>query len=252
MGRTSVPAAIEVDEDRLALAKVFKNDFFAVTALYASPARKVVLKVHRTAPFFGLPLRWLGRLSARKESAALAAAAGIEGVPALLGRWGDTGLLRGYIEGHPLSRGERVPDDFHPRLARTISAIHDRNMAYVDLEKCENVIVGDDGRPYLIDFQIAWHWPRRWGGDLLPVRVLRNWFQSGDRYHLVKLQRRTRPDQLSTEQLARSYRKPWYLHLHRTVAYPFLWLRRKILRRVDPHHDRGERGSAPSSDTSPP
>ena len=84
-------------------------------------------------------------------------------------------------------------------------------MAYVDLEKCENVLVGDDGLPHLFDFQISWYWSRRWGGELLPLRVMRGWFQRGDRYHLIKLRRRTRPDQLSPEVLAASYRKPWYV-----------------------------------------
>ena len=252
LGREPRPQAIDLNDEQFTLNRIFKNDFFAVTALYASAERQVVLKTHRTATFFLLPLRWLGRLSAAREAAALTRAAGIEGVPALLGRWCDTGLIREFIPGHPLQKGERVPDDFHARLAATIRAIHDRNMAYVDLEKCENVIVGNDGRPYLIDFQIAWHWSKRWGGDLPPMRILRRWFQTGDRYHLLKLQRRTRPDQLTPEQLAASYRKPWYLRLHRAITYPFLRLRRKVLRRVDPDHRGGERGLVVPSDTWPP
>lgn len=74
------------------------------------------------------------------------------------------------------------------------------------------------------------------------MRRLRRWLQSGDLYHLTKLQRRTRPDQLSEEQLAASYRKPWYVRLHRTITGPFTWVRRRILDRVDPRRGRGERG----------
>ena len=50
-----------------------------------------------------------------------------------------------------MRKGERVPDDFHDRLARLVGEVHARDMAYVDLEKCENVLVGEDGRPYLFD-----------------------------------------------------------------------------------------------------
>ena len=77
---------------------------------------------------------------------------------------------------------------------------------------------------------------------------LRQWFQAGDRYHLLKLQRRTRPDQLAPEALAASYRKPWYLHVHGFVARPFTLCRRGILDRVDPRRKRGERGRVNEND----
>jgi hypothetical protein len=229
--------------------RVFKNDFFAVTAMYEGESGKVVLKVARQASFLVIPLAWVGRLLAAREQAALEVLADLEGIPKWIGRWAETGIVREYIEGHPLAKGERVPDDFHPRLRRVIEGIHERGMAYVDLEKCENVLVGDDGRPYLFDFQISWYHPRRWGGELWPARRLRRWFQEGDRYHLIKLQRRTRPDQLSPELLAASYRKPWYVHVHRMVARPLTLIRRAILDRVDPRRKSGERGRATEEET---
>lgn len=242
LGRRSLPTQIEVDGRQYRHVCIFKNDFFAVTAMYEGPAGRVVLKVQRQASFLLLPLEWLGRLLAQREKAALRRLADLQGVPALIGEWGPTGLIREYIEGHALSRRERVPDDFHLRLRALIEAIHAQDMAYVDLEKCENVLVGDDGRPYLFDFQIAWWLPPRWGGELSPARALRHWLQQGDLYHLVKLQRRTRPDQLSPKQLADSYRKPWHLRVQRRLTFPFTWCRRRILQKLDPRRGPGERG----------
>ena len=135
-----------------------------------------------------------------------------------------------------------MPDDFFPRLGRLIEAMHERGMAYVDLEKPDNVLVGDDGGPYLFDFQISWNLPRRWGGELWPARVLRGWLQEADHYHLLKLQRRTRPEQLSGDAAVESYRKPWYLRIHGIIARPLTRLRRRILNRVDPRRKQGERG----------
>ena len=224
------------------MRRVFKNDFFAITALYEGQTGKVILKIHRKAGFPPLPLGWIGRLLAARECAAFKRLHDVDGIPKLIDRWGSTGVIREYIEGYPLARGERVPDDFHARLRSLIYAIQERGMAYVDLEKCENVLVGDDRRPYLFDFQISWYLPARWGGELWPARKLRQWFQAGDRYHLLKLQRRTRPDQLTPEQLAASYRKPWYLHAHHLMSWPFLWCRRRILDRLDPRRKSGERG----------
>lgn len=240
--------AIEVAGRRYAQQKIFKNDFFAITALYADECAKVLLKVNRQAGFLLLPLSWVGRVLANRECAALERLRGVEGIPHLIGRWGSTGLVREFIDGTPLVRGARVPDDFHMRLRRLVEQIHDRGMAYVDLEKCENVLVGTDGRPHLFDFQISWYVSPRWGGELWPLRTLRRWFQKGDLYHLRKLQRRTRPDQLSPGEWAASYRKPWYVHVHRRITWPFTWCRRRILDRLDPRRRNGERGRVSHDD----
>lgn len=242
LGRENLPDTIDVRGACFKRERIFKNDFFAVTALYQRDSEKVLLKVQRQASFWGLPMRWLGRILARREWALLELASDIRGIPKLITRWGETGIIREFIDGKPLEKGRRVPDEFHGQLREIIDALHARNMAYVDLEKCENVLLGDDGRPYLFDFQIAWYLSKRFGGELWPMRKLRTWLQNGDRYHLVKLQRRTRPDQLTPLQLAASYKKPWYLHTHRLVTMPFTRLRRMILDRIDPRRGGSERG----------
>jgi hypothetical protein len=242
LGRAELPADIQVQGRIYHREHVYKNDFFAATALYVGDAGKVVLKVQRTAAFCLIPLGWLGWILARREEAMLKHLEGLEGVPRFLERWGRTGLTREFIEGSSLSSAQRVPDDFHPRLARLIEALHARGMAYVDLEKRDNVVVGVNGLPYLIDFQISWYWPRRWGGELWPARLTRGWLQTGDRYHLLKLWRRTRPDQLTSQQRAASYRKPWFVRNYSRVTRPLTLARRWILDHVDPRPAKGERG----------
>ncbi len=242
LGTKLLPHEIEVAGHRYAQQRIFKNDFFAVTALYEGDAGKVILKVHRQASFLLLPLRWLGRWLVRREAAAFDRLHGVDGVPDMVGRFGETGLVRNYIEGHPLMRGERVADDFHVRLRSLIDSIHARGMAYVDLEKSENVLVGDDGRPHLFDFQIAWFLRPHWGGELWPARKVRKWLQAGDLYHLGKLHRRTRPDQFTPQELTDTYRRPWYVRAHRFATWPFTWFRRQILDRLDPRRTVGERG----------
>jgi len=234
LGRRELPASIDVLGERFQRGRVFKNDFFAVTAMYANEHRKVVLKVGRQAWLGIFPMRWVGRLLAAKERAALQALSGTEGIPRYLCHWEDTGIVREYLDGHAMIKGERVPDDFHERLRGLIRRVHAAGMAYVDLEKCENVLVGADGRPGLFDFQIAWHWPRGWGGELFPARLIRRWLQRADWYHLVKLQRRTRPDQLSREELAQSYVKPGYVQAYTRLSRPLTLFRRWLLRRIDP------------------
>ncbi|MCH7872568.1 MAG: hypothetical protein IID33_12795 [Planctomycetes bacterium] len=237
LGGKPLPPEIEVSGHRYVQRRVFKDDFFAVTALYEGEAGKVILKIQRQAPFLLIPMTWVGRWLVGRELSSFERLRGVEGIPEVIAPWGKTGMVRRYVEGHPLARGERVADDFHARLRSLIDTMHDRGMAYVDLEKSENVLVGEDGRPHLFDFQISWHLPRKRGGELWPMRVVRRWLQRGDLYHLRKLQRRTRPDQLSPEELALSYRRPWYVRVHRFVTYPFTFCRRLVLDRIDPRRD---------------
>jgi len=241
-GREPLPAEIELPGGTYRLTRVFKHDFFAATSLYTGEQGKVVLKLGRRASLFGLPLGWIGRWHARHESRLLRELADLDAVPAFAGMYGRDGFAHAYIEGHPLRRGEHVADDFFERLHAALSAMHARGIAYVDLEKCENVLVGDDSRPYLIDFQISWRWPWRYGGDWFPFSWIRRRLQRADFYHMRKLQRRTRPDQLNAEELRATYAKPWYVRLHGLLTRPFTLARRRVLARIDPERKRGERG----------
>ena len=242
LGREPLPQRIQIDSREYELEQVYKHDFFAATARYANHDARIVLKIGRQAPFLGIPLGWIGRLHAIHETALYGALQDLPVVPAFIGRYGAHGFAHEYIEGHHMTKGEHVPDDFFDRLREALQEIHRRDMAYVDLEKCENVLVGDDGRPYLIDFQISWRWPWRLGADLFPLRWLRQRFQNADHYHLIKLQRRTRPDQLSEETLRNSYRKPGVIRVLSKLTRPITLLRRKILDWVAPRTGPGERG----------
>jgi hypothetical protein len=242
LGREPFPASVEIGGCQYHLVHPFKHDFFAATALYEGPAGQIVLKIGRRQHFLGIPLGWVGRFLARHEAELFRRLADLEGVPALIGIWQGDAVAHTFVPGHPLQKGEHVPDDFFLRLRQNLETMHARKMAYVDLEKCENVVVGDDGRPYLVDFQIGWCVPRRFGGELWPARWLRRRLQQGDLYHLKKLQRRTRPDQLSERQIAESLRKPWPVRLHRWMTHPAQQLRRRILARVAPARQQGERG----------
>lgn len=242
LGRESFPAGVEIDAETYALVHALKHDFFAATAVYAGSAGAIVVKFGRRASFLGLPLGWIGRFLAQREARFYRELADLEAVPKFVGTWGDAAFAHAYVEGHAMHRGERVADDFFHRLRGALAVIHERGMAYVDLEKCENVLVGDDGKPYLVDFQVSWRRPRGWAGRVPPAPWLLRILQQGDRYHLQKLQRRTRPDQLTARELTESYRRPFYVRLHRWITRPAQQVRRSVLNRLDPRRGPGERG----------
>jgi hypothetical protein len=240
--------------------KILKHDFFAVTTLYrqleprnefltfyeqrsslsSNPPRKAVLKIGRTADLLGLPMRPFGAWLARREAWHYERLQGLPGVPRFLGTWGENGLIHEYVEGHPLARGEWVNDDFFPALATLLGELHARGIAYVDLQKRENVLVGDDGRPYLIDFQISFTRPRGWLGRTWALRRFLQLLQESDRYHLLKHRRRHRPDQLTPEELEAAQHKPAYLDLYGLLTRPFTKLRRRTLQRLYTRPDAPE------------
>ncbi len=246
LGSRELPDSIEIGGQSYQRLRTYKHDFFAATGLYGGPSGRIILKLGRCEPLFGLPTAWLGEWLADRETRLYIAAQGLAGIPRCCGRIGRTGFAHEFVPGHPLQRDERVADDFFPALGRLLGALHARGIAYVDLEKRENILVDEQGRPWLIDFQISWQdpdgmaaVPARLGPDCL-LRLLPSWLrrlilgrlQDADRYHLLKHRRRHRPDTLSEHELARSYTVGPLIRLHRRLFRPLTLLRRAALKRL--------------------
>jgi hypothetical protein len=233
LGKSDPPPTIILDGLPLERLDVFKHDSWAATARYRGGGRDVVCKFNRVQYIFGLPMAWVGRWLACREAAAFRQLAGLEGIPTLCGDVYDedrrlaNAVAHDYVPGHPLAPRERPDDDFFPRLLRLVEVVHGRAVAYVDLHKRENVIVGDDGRPWLVDFQVCFRLPPGWRGGLSGA-ILRT-LQRADRYHLAKHVRRHRPDQLAAVAVPGGEQRPWWVKAHRVVAVPLRQLRRSLL-----------------------
>ena len=178
LGARDLPATIELEGRPFALIEDLKHDSWAATGLYGGANGKVICKFNREQNILGVPMRWLGRMLARRESEFLHRTDDVPNLPRGRGPVTTDGTVRlssvarVYVEGHPLADGEHVNDDFFPQLRMTLDEIHRRGLAHVDLHKRENIIVADDGRPCLIDFQICWlsprgFWGRTWNGCVL-------------------------------------------------------------------------------------
>ena len=143
--------------------------------------------------------------------------------------------LKELMEVHPiyaLKAGSEISPVFEsplglfrsPELQGLLERVHQRGIAYVDLHKRENILVGTDGRPYLIDFQISQYLPQR--GPLGAVlRVL----QRCDDYHLSKHIHRSRRDSGDQPAQGRGADRPWVIRAHRQIAVPFRTFRRQLL-----------------------
>ena len=227
-----VPERFELAGVEYALEKHLKADFFAATGRYVDAAgRRVCLKHFHTESWLGLPLGWAGRYMCRREMGFYRHLAGVEGVPGLVGQVGASGMVHEWVEGCDLlDCAEPVPDDFFERLEQLVGRLHERGVAYVDLNKPDNVLVGENGRPHLVDFQISYRFPAaRWR---LFGRSLFRQLAHEDLYHIRKLKRKFRRDLMTAEEIEQSYERSWVLGVHRKFAHPFQQVRRWVLTRL--------------------
>lgn len=200
---------------------------------------------------------FVARRLARRERRALAALAGLDGVPRLVdapdvARWHADGApppspataractLREFVDGEPLSRAASLPSDFFEHLAALVAAVHARGVCHNDLHKEQNVLVRCDGRPALVDFQLASVHVRR--GRAFRVRVRE------DLRHVEKhRQRYVRRGRTRAEAgLAPLPRRGLSSALWRRLAKPvYVAVTRGLLRTRDGEERRPSRGPWP-------
>ena len=229
------------------MEKVLKHDFHAATIVYgrqsetgsesSSPKAsdtglptRLICKINRRTHFCFIPLSLIGRLMTHNEVYNLRRCEGIHGVPRVLARIHPNMYVYGYIEGTSLGEKPPLPADFFDNVLAVLRQIHERNLVHFDLHKLGNILIGNDGRPYIIDFQISTHIGDRF---LLSRRLssrLRRRLQAYDRYHIYKHKRRLQPELLTAaeERLSRDDSLP--VRVHRAIVKPYRRVRRTCLR----------------------
>jgi serine/threonine protein kinase len=241
LGNKELPESVAMAGKSWQKVKVFKHDFFAATGMYQNESGELaVLKIFRPRSFLLLPYWFLSILELKHEEKVYKRLQDTGHVPKWIGRYGSTGFMHEYVPGGHLNKGTKVRDDFFPELEALLKTMHQRGMAYLDTNKPDNIIVGDDGKCYLIDFQITWVQPP-FPFSLLtwPVFAI---FRDSDLYHLKKHQRRILPGSITKEEFDKM--RPWYIKIHRRIADPVRVVRRAYLRKIEEGSDNKPEGSA--------
>jgi hypothetical protein len=211
-----------------------------VLECFASGPVPAVRRSRRTAPAWARPVAWA---LARREVRALAALEGEEGVPALLREEPD-GLIRSFIEGRPLDEVRPADPRFYSVARRLLRAIHRRGVSHNDTHKEANWLVTPDGRPALVDFQLA----SRHGGRGAWFRLCR----LEDVRHLLKHKRTHCPSALTARERALLGRKSWPAKGWEVLVKPlYLFLTRRLFRWRD-REGRGYRESGPGASRTAP
>jgi predicted Ser/Thr protein kinase len=192
------------------------SGYQATVRVYSGPLGDVVVKRARPSRLLGA----LGRRLLRRELNVYERLRGIPGIPRCFGRIDDESIVLEYVAGPSLREHEALladRDAFFGRLLETLRAMHAAGIAHGDLKRKDNILVGPDEQPYLIDFGIAVFRSSR---SALLNRLVFEPIRQLDCNAWIKLKYQRRFDALSTEdaalyrpllleRIARAVRVPW-------------------------------------------
>ena len=134
----------------------------------------------------------------RRELGALRILDGIDGVPRLIGRVDRYAIAMEHIPGRSLDRIEpgTLTPEFYTRLREIVDQMHARGVAHCDLRSRGNVVLGDDGDPYIVDFAACVFR----GRGLNPfIRWVFHQFVLADRNAALLIKKRLSPELLTDE-----------------------------------------------------
>ncbi len=230
MGKRGLPESITVASKTFRLSRDVKHDFFAATGFYdADDGDRIVAKFGRDNDFLGIPLTWLGRFLRDRETRFYRKLDDLPNVPRVLATVGRTGFVMEFVRGRPLRKDTPVPDGFFDKLRAVVQQVHRHGIAYVDMNKKANIIIGDDGEAHLVDFQISWDLHEL--GDNAINRKVLEWLQREDQYHLNKHHSRFRPDEVTPQQREAAERRSALINFHRAVSKLYFGIRRRTFKR---------------------
>jgi len=168
-----------------ARSRLLKKDIFGRTDLIVTDTGPVVRRDAREA---ALSVRWIARRLLAREARALAVIAELPGVPEIL-RVDHEVLDRSFISGVPMQEGAPRDPAYHRDAARLLRQLHRHGIVHNDLAKEPNLLVTENGRPAIIDYQLSWFAPNR--GRLFRILARE------DIRHLLKHKRTYCPDYLT-------------------------------------------------------
>jgi serine/threonine protein kinase len=96
-----------------------------------------------------------GRILVLREKKAYKRLGTMPGIPAFLGTTDRFSLALGFIKGctlEELERKTRPKEEFFKELEKLIEEVHKKGVAHCDLKRAANIIVGEGGMPFIVDW----------------------------------------------------------------------------------------------------
>ncbi|MBM4352053.1 MAG: hypothetical protein FJ106_19450 [Deltaproteobacteria bacterium] len=142
-------------------------------------------------------LRWtLGLWLIQQEWKIYSRLKGLKGIPQPVERIDRFAFAMEFIPGVPIERGEIIPPAFFSDLDQVLKAIHSRGVVHMDLRHKGNILVSEQGKPFLIDFNSSFAFKDK--GILR--RYLFPLFRWVDYGGFLKLKERASPSSMTPEE----------------------------------------------------
>lgn len=201
-------------------SKAWKPDVLLVRG----DSGNVVVKDYRARDrfyrfFIGIPSVW-------NEARIYGKLQGVSGIPRYVGTLDRYAGVIEFIEGRTAAEckpGE-LPRDFFSRVEGVVHTIHDQGIVVCDLRNKKNVLVSNQGDPFLIDLSTAFE--RGWKLNFIRNTLFGIFYQD-DLLGMIKLKRHLSPEEVTPEE-NRRLDKGLFLEKEVVVVRNFIvrWLKR--------------------------
>lgn len=145
----------------------------------------------------------VGRFLVWREQKAYRRLRGLVGTPAFRGNLGGLALVIEMIPGRTLEElegDEKLPEGFFRALEDLVERFHGRGVAHCDLKRAPNILVRDDGSPYIVDWSAAIF---REEFRFFPLTLIYRRFLQDDLNAVTKVRLKYRPETVNPENLDR-------------------------------------------------
>ena len=156
---------------------------------------RAVVKDFSNSKFFYRNI--IGRFLIWRERRAYETLKGLKGIPTYYGVIDGLALALEEIPSRPLKKHNKnikLSDSFFDDLKNIVDSFHKRGLAHCDLKNGANVLVGHDGRPYIVD----------WSASIsekecrfFPMNRIYLRFVLDDYFAIIKLKMRYAPETLT-------------------------------------------------------
>jgi serine/threonine protein kinase len=156
---------------------------------------RAVVKDFSNSKFFYRNI--IGRFLIWRERRAYETLKGLKGIPTYYGVIDGLALALEEIPSRPLKKHNKnikLSDTFFADLKNIVDSFHKRGLAHCDLKNGANVLVGHDGRPYIVD----------WSASIseeecrfFPMNRIYLRFVLDDYFAIIKLKMRYAPETLT-------------------------------------------------------
>lgn len=180
--------------------KVLREPSSTRPALYVIQKNEVRAVVKDFSPNRSLYRNIVGRFLIWRESKAYRRLTGLQGVPRFFRSIDGIALILEEIPGENienLEKKEILPKEFFEELRRLVERIHNRGMAHCDLKRAPNILLGHEGKPYIVDWSAS---ISKTEFRLFPLNLLYRRFLFDDFNAITKIQLRHCPENVTPEE----------------------------------------------------